>query len=369
MPNKFTPGDYNPGFGGYKHGCEKGNGRKTFSVSRDSSLSSNQCPNDGILDVPLDNLAEADFSPFLSSNLLEDVLTKPVSPQRSHTPPVDIDRNFGGSTGFIDGPKSFTPGRIQPTASRGKEDRISSILKLSDSLNEFSTSLPVALRNVGITMEDSIEPCCSFSADDDSDLETYFLAIKSMSSTKRQRLINKFKKVISELERNVEKRDNEYRQMVTPSPPPHRPSAMPRNREAIAKVRTPFLNSEELDWEALPKLEFPSIKRDESLVISSDGLYGAQNVDREYWQGFDQTYEAPAKSFDSVVTDNLRTEQWKHSMEKWVGKGVNIMIPVDEESLESNSPKTSPIYRNEVGQGEEVCSTEWKMLDSLLIVS
>ena len=95
-----------------------------------------------------------------------------------------------------------------------------------------------------------------------------------------------------------------------------------------ARRRLPDLNGSE--WKLVPKLTFPppsdssSTRDTERLSPAADGLYGAENVDHDYWHGFDQAYDAAEKSFDSITSDEvLRTMQWKHSMGKWAEKGVS----------------------------------------------
>lgn len=81
---------------------------------------------------------------------------------------------------------------------------------------------------------------------------------------------------------------------------------------------------------ALPKLSIPAPQDSPRSTKSnvSEGLYGAENEEPSYWQGFDQ-------SFGSITTDEGHSEHWRFA--KWQEKGVRVMKPLDEESGESNS--------------------------------
>lgn len=197
----------------------------------------------------------------------------------------------------------------------------------------FSTELPSALRNLAGT-----NSFCSTDDEDDCEQEDSLsgfivphIDVRSLSDIRRQTLINEFKKVIAELEGTMEDR---HPILPAPTPPPRPSAGMPRNRK---------------NWTHTT----PTV---EDTRPATDGLYGADNADVDYWSGFDQAYDAAEKSFDSgSSSEDLRTQQWRAAMGKWVEKGVGVMKPLDEESLDSNSSfKTSPVGKKEVRWRDEV---------------
>ncbi|KAF8250872.1 hypothetical protein K440DRAFT_671502 [Wilcoxina mikolae CBS 423.85] len=280
-------------------------------------------------------------------------LTKLGSP--THWPSLDA----SGVVAPTEANESFSPIRIEVAVKRAIDNPITS--------SNFSTTLPDALRNVNEELEAASKALDnSFSSADDDSLELIVpkLDIRTMSDTRRQTLIARFKKVIAELEGAMGKQGEtdgpttyvKERLVGAPTPPP-RPSAIPRNRIVggeNARRRLRDLNGS--DWNLVPKLTFPSppdsspTRDTERLSPAVDGLYGAENVDHDYWNGFDQAYGAAEKSFESITSnEDLRTMQWKYSMGKWAEKGVNIMKPLDEESVGSNSSfKLSPASKKEV---------------------
>jgi hypothetical protein len=287
-------------------------------------------------------------------------LQRPDTPPLWPSPATDVGKN-GGSPGSVGQNEGFSPIRIDVAVRQAMADKISSRYKLSSRTN-FSTSLPDPLRNVGQRLTVVNAELQSFSSSDDEEdgLETYVprLDVKSLPEFRKQALLVKFKMLVQELEGDDEVPDQESEefQTVVPTPPP-RPSAVPRNRALNPDRKTE-------DPNVFSNFVFPSsLGKDKAAGQASAaacGLYGAENVDLDYWQGFDQAYDVQEKSFDSVINDEqMVVEQWNKSVGKWVEKGVNVMKPLDEESTESNSPdsKASPLSKKGVHWKDDV-STE-----------
>jgi len=283
------------------------------------------------------DLTKTYFSPHWSAGNPTHCVRSPspldLSFKRLESPTHWPSPDASGILAPIEANESFSPIRIEIAVRRATGNPITS--------SHFSTTLPDALRNVDGELEAASKSLNnSLSSVDDNSLELIVpkLDIRTMSDTRRQTLITRFKKVIVELEGAMGKQGEaddpvtyaKERQAGIPTPPP-RPSAIPRNRMAVgenARRRLPDLNGSE--WKLVPKLTFPppsdssSTRDTERLSPAADGLYGAENVDHDYWHGFDQAYDAAEKSFDSITSDEvLRTMQWKHSMGKWAEKGVS----------------------------------------------
>lgn len=221
---------------------------------------------------------------------------------------------------------------------------------------EFSTELPRELRNVTGSMLDGGEHQ-SFSSEDDSlDMMIPKLElIRSMPDVRKQALIERFKHVITELEATLGQREEEQyarEQVAIVATPPPRPSAVPRNRAVGARFRDlagPLANKF-----VLPPPDLSPLSKGQTSP-AADGLYGAENVDQDYWTGFDEAYDVPHKSFDNLPGEDSSQQKWR-SKGKWIEKGVSVLGQLNEESFESGSSiKGSPASKKEVRWRDEVC--------------
>jgi hypothetical protein len=232
----------------------------------------------------------------------------------------------------------------------------------------LSTSLPSELRNLPTdggdysdVGEHSFE---SLGTEDDVDFYIPKVDPASISEDKKHALIARLKNVINELEGAIREptpgltRASSSTPTIAVQTPPPRPAAVPRHRVITRRLSMSNLNAHRID------LSPRGISvRDTNRISSSpnaEGLYGAENMDLDYWSGFDRTYSDTERSFESI-DESL---SWRASKGKWVVKGVspptsevmfcdwmgangsgkvNIMKPLDEESVGSNSSVPSPV--------------------------
>jgi hypothetical protein len=318
------------------------------------------------------DLMEKDFSPHWSAGRpthwspspspLNISFTGPTSPARWPSPAMDEESPRGRSSLHpqTDDEREPSPFRLESGVKEAMDEKLTPLLMLPSSKAHFSTSLPRALRNIKNITPGALELADeSFSSQGDDSLEMLVpkLDVKSMPDNRKQALIFEFKKVIAELESTLEKRDEQaYTEellAVAPTPPP-RPTTFPRNRmsRANAKSRLGELNPKLF----LPPPQFELSPRDTGRRSpAADGLYGADNADADYWNGFDQTYNVHEHSFERIASEeDLKIIQWKNKG-KWIEKGVNVLSQLDEESLGSNSSlKISPPSKKEVRWRDEV---------------
>ncbi|KAI5782714.1 hypothetical protein EDC01DRAFT_224025 [Geopyxis carbonaria] len=219
----------------------------------------------------------------------------------------------------------------------------------------FSESLPEELRNVknrNMLYNPGQNSPASSSTSEAEEAVTRFDP-NGISETNKQVLLSTFRSLIEELEgikmhHRLHDIDINGTPSAAPTPPPFRPSAIPRIRESGE-------NSKPRPLSDIPN--GPRSGTGKGPGDSTDGLYGADTVDQSFWQGFDQNYDGE-RSFDSLVSDeDIQVEQWKCSVGKWAEKGVRVMKPVDEESMESESIKLSPASKKEVRWKDEAGPT------------
>jgi hypothetical protein len=234
-------------------------------------------------------------------------------------------------------------------------------------LSGFSTLLPDALRNVETNISarsapasvvSTIESSPSGFENDDSLLSVTDVALKDIPEDKRRTLLSKYRKVVSELESSLafeeivlgEKDDS----FVIQTPPSLRPATFPRVRgdNSINTLTPPAkeIISENSSWAEKDKQTAEPEDgnkqhhntRDTGIVVTENG-----HTINYHWEDFDQEFEV-VKSPDRLDTEDACTEIW---MSKWSQKGVQVMMPVDEESSESNgghSAKISPVSSRKV---------------------
>ncbi|KAI5815197.1 hypothetical protein BZA77DRAFT_355593 [Pyronema omphalodes] len=204
----------------------------------------------------------------------------------------------------------------------------------------------------------------SLGAEDDVDFYIPRVNPATISDDKKHALIARLKNVINELEGAIREPSPSLTRASLSTPitaiqtPPPRPAAVPRHRVISRRLSMSNLNAHRID------LSPRGISvRDMNRISTSpnaEGLYGAENMDLDYWSGFDRTYSDTERSFESI-DESL---SWRASKGKWVVKGVstpnlevmgydmlvangygkvNIMKPLDEESVGSNSSVPSPV--------------------------
>ncbi|KAA8909102.1 hypothetical protein FN846DRAFT_943470 [Sphaerosporella brunnea] len=318
-----------------------------------------QCHNGDNPDTPRSprnkpfDLTDKEFSPHWSAGRpiqwspspspLNISFTGPTSPARWPSPEIDSEGQSLRSPAFrpTKGDIEPSPFRLEPVKD-AIDDKITPLLLLASSKAHFSTSLPDALRNInsselGLLNSHPQEPFSPL-GNDSLELLVPKIDVKAVPENRKQALISEFKKVIAELEATLEKRDEDVytKELLSGAPtPPPRPTTFPRNRMARD---CPMARWGELN----PKLFLPPPfdspqKENGRLSPVADGLYGAENVDADYWKGFDQTYDVRDRSFESIKSDeDLQPLRWKNKS-KWIEKGVNVLTQLDEESLGSNS--------------------------------
>jgi len=363
-------------------GMEDGNGESVYSTAPGSSNHSGTRKEDSIAkvphgskenDQPLD-LAPIPFSPHWSIGTYWSPSPSPrnisasASPALWPSPVTEFGKRKGGSPSSTEANEAFSPVRIEfalrqamekglasPAKGRGKSKGKGKGKGESKVVMGFSTKLPKELRNISGVMLDGGD-LESFSSEDDS-LEVVVPKLdlmKSMTDIWKQALIEQFRGVIVELEATLGQREEERcsreQDAISPTPPP-RPSAIPRNRIAGGRLRDtsrplkPMLVLPSPDLSPPPKGQTSP---------AADGLYGAENVDQDYWTGFDQTYDVPHKSFDNLPGEGSPQQMWK-SKGKWIEKGVSVLGQLNEESFESGSSiKGSPSSKKEVRWRDEV---------------
>ncbi|CCX31324.1 Protein of unknown function [Pyronema omphalodes CBS 100304] len=212
----------------------------------------------------------------------------------------------------------------------------------------LSTSLPSELRNLptdGDNYSDVGEHSFeSLGTEDDVDFYIPKVDPASISEEKKHALIARLKNVINELEGAIREptpelmRASESTPTIAVQTPLPRPAAVPRHRVITRRLSMSNLNAHRIDLSPRGGISV----RDTNRISSSpnaEGLYGAENMDLDYWSGFDRTYSDTERSFESI-DESL---SWRASKGKWVVKGVNIMKPLDEESVGSNSSVPSPV--------------------------
>lgn len=207
----------------------------------------------------------------------------------------------------------------------------------------FSTDIPDIMRSVGQKQKKPVADAKPFKAPPFMPNGELFSAadISKMPPQERKKWITRFAEMISDLETQKKKQPLDKSLQLSPTrpaSPPQRPSAIPHNRDIMdfKQVHAKGLGIDRRFHQRL-MLPRPAIPSPGSSPKSpgSEGLYGAEQVEPSYWQGFDQSFGN--QSFGSLTSDDGYMEHWRVPLGKWEGKGVKVMKPLDEESGESNS--------------------------------